>query len=172
MKRAVVKYIILTVVFLIAAIGVNAFRSSQAASSSAITEKRQKMERTLTEYQMKKTAYQENYNKFPQPIESKDLDLLQKELITQMSASGLDVRSMTKKPDPPITPPAPGKEAPFAAKYAKYEVVTLGSWSASMAYLNGLRSSPHLIVIVSLRMESERLSDQVRSTFVYKVYQE
>ena len=172
MKRTIIKYIGLSVVFLLMALGVNAFKNGQAASSSAITEKRQKMERTIAEYEAKKAAYQENYSKFPQPIESKNLDLLQKELITQMSTAGLDVRSVTKKPDPPITPPAPGKVAPFVARQAKYEVVTLGSWSTSMAFLNGLRSSPHLIVIVSLRMEADRLSDQVRSTFVYKVYQE
>ena len=175
-KQKIVTYIVL-IGFLAATLFlVNLYRRGQDGEVRQVSEKKEKMLKTIAQYKDKERLYSEEFGVMPQPVKNEEIDRLQNALIKKMGLYGIKVESLTKQPDapPPVAPSQATNEPPkpILPKSVVYEAVVVSQWPQIMAYLMDLRHENALIVVTSLRMEAATTGEAVKTTFNYKVYKE
>lgn len=177
MSRKLMQSVVLVVVLVGFGVILNLFRVSYSEEAKQLTGKRMEMEKTISQAAQKSNAFQSNYGAFAKPVAPGDLDQVQKILISTMERSGLKVQTLEKKDVVAPVTPTPGKEPqkPLSSNGVTYEAVVIGSWEASMAYLNDLRKNTVLMQVLSIRMEAAVAGNKentVKTTFKYKIFTE
>jgi hypothetical protein len=133
----------------------------------------------ISQYRKEEQAYQDQFGIFAQPIKKNEIEKLQNDLIQKTKNYGLSVSSLNNVPSTapasnPSSKPANGnKDQTTVSDGVEFEMGFVGTWEASVKYIQELQKSSGLLSIRNFSMKPKsNTTNLIETSLRYKIYLE